>query len=275
MAADSETGPGPPHCAITVRPALGTRHRGQTAGCRLRDGPGAAPLRNHSAALGTRDRGRTAGCRLRDVGPGAAPLRASLVPLQSCPRGMEPASGTFRDRRPPSGCRAPCSPGWCCPEVRGRQNLVIPQAASDFTENSLLLTFMESVFTVGNLPGIENDPANPVSVTEWASPRLGGAAGPPDPRLHIPGHGGQHTRPSHPRRLGLPGLWSPRALDPVPGRYERKAVVPGCHGDDSEFRLRALSLAVWAREGPVSPGRLQGLWGPGWDPHGSGTLLHP
>lgn len=52
-------------------------------------------------------------------------------------------------------------------------------------ENTLLLTFMESAFMVGNLPGIENDPANPVSVTEWAFTRLGGTVGPPDPRLHI------------------------------------------------------------------------------------------
>ena len=34
--------------------------------------------------------------------------------------------------------------------------------------------------------------------------------------------------------LRPPGLWSLRALDLVPGRYEGKAVVPGCHGNDPE-----------------------------------------
>ena len=48
MAADSETGPGPPHCAITVPRSARETEAGH--GRRLRDGPGAAPLRNHSKA---------------------------------------------------------------------------------------------------------------------------------------------------------------------------------------------------------------------------------
>lgn len=96
---------------------------------------------------------------------------------------------------------------------------------------------------------------------------------------------GQHARPSHTRCMSLPGLWSLRALDPVPGRYEDMAVVPGCRGNDSEGSILRLlnspkehsGLAVWGQEPellqvrrvPWLPAKPVGPWvGPSrfWNP---------